>query len=566
MVDKDKNQSQSQQTLQKIQTEIRQTAQEQSIEILAKLGKWQTYGFLRLGVNFDNKNNRRFLLSVKPPALDLPNRDYYLSDNERMQESRQSYLSFLETHRRILEEYGLGSQLKPQEILEIETALAELTWPISKARDKEKTYNLYSWTNFCKNFDFDWPAYFRHAGIDIVQEIVVSQPSYLKGALKYLKQLAPNKLQEYLLHKFLLDFGGSLNEKIATVCFDFFDKSLSGKQQLKPLNERAALSVNHRFCDTLGQAYVKRYFPVSHKKAIQTLAQQVSQSFQQRLECNTWMTAASRRLAQEKLNNIIINIGYSGSWLKYENIKLDITNPVANAIQAAMMHKTQLFCLLKQCPDRYRLGVLEDNAQKVSAWTYPALLNTNYPAAILQPPFYDHATGLEYNLGSLGSIIGHELTHSFDDQGSKYDKEGNVNPWLNEKEQQAFKKAANKLIDKANEHYPVPTVKMEGEQVIGEAIADLGGLEIVVDVIKNEYQDNEEKGKALRNMFIAHAFTFATNASSQFLIKQAKTDVHPSDYFRVNGILPHCDAFYAAFNVKKGDGMYLDPKERARIW
>ena len=566
LVNKDKNQPQSQQSLQKIQAEIRQTAQERDAEILGKLGKWKIWGFLKLGADIDNKNSRRFLLSVKPPNLDLPNRDYYLSDNKHMQESRQAYLDFLEAHRSMLKEHGLGSQLKPEEILEIETALAELTWPISKARDKEKTYNLYSWTELCKDFNFDWPTYLRHAGIDAVQEVVVSQPSYLKGALKHLKQLTPDKLREYLLHKFLLDFSSLLNEKIATVRFDFFGKHLSGKQQLKPLNERAVLSVNSQFSDIIGQAYVKRHFPVSHKKAVQALAQQVCESFQRRLERNTWMTAASRQLAQEKLKNIIVNIGYSGSWLEYENIKLETDDPVANDLHATSMNRTQAFGLLKQCPDRYSLGVLSDRAQRVGAWTYPALLNTNYPAAILQPPFYDYEAGLAYNLGSLGSIIGHELTHSFDDQGSKYDKEGNINPWLNEKEQQAFKKAANKLIDKANEHYPVPTVKMKGEQVIGEAIADLGGLEIVVDAIKNEYQDNEERGKALRNMFIAHAFTFASNASSQFLIKQAKTDVHPNGYFRINGILPHCDAFYEAFNVKKGDAMYLDPKERARIW
>ena len=195
------------------------------------------------------------------------------------------------------------------------------------------------------------------------------------------------------------------------------------------------------------------------------------------------------------------------------------------------------------------------------------MLNTNYPAAFLQPPFYDRQATWEYNLGSTGATIGHELTHNFDTNGSNYDHEGHLAPWLNKEEQRSFKGEAEKLIKLADQHYPVPEARMKGKQVIGELIADLGGLEIALEAAKDKYHDRgEERTAALRAVFIAYAYHWAYNATVETKIMLIKTGVHPDPAFRVNGVVRHCDDFYEVFDVKESDNLYLKPEERVKIW
>ena len=336
---------------------------------------------------------------------------------------------------------------------------------------------------------------------------------------------------------------------------------------MKTPAKRAADSTNRAFCDTLGQAYVKRHFRAGRKRQVEELAGQVAAAFRERLGRNTWMSAPSRLYAQDKLDRIIINAGYSGIWNDCSELELADDNPLDNALQIVAGNVRKNLGLLEQEPDRRRFGSLTENVQAVNAWTSPVLLNTNYPAAFLQPPFFDHEAGWTYNLGALGSVIGHELTHNFDDQGSCYDRDGHLAPWLNREERRAFKKAADKLVKTADKHRPAPEVRMKGKQVIGELIADLGGLEIVLDIVKEACRDDEEKRRrALREVFIAYGFHFAINETAEAKIMLAKAGVHPDGPFRVNGIVRHCDDFYEVFGVKEGDNLYLKPEDRARIW
>ena len=567
LLSKDDHQANSLASLKRGKQAIEAAARDANLPVLlAELFKLRQKVFFRLSVAIDYKDSGRFCLALAPSGLDLLNRDYYLSNNKKIKAIRQGYLDFLEDFESRLSTLGLGYGLRPAEILEIETALAKLNWPLSKARDRIKTYNPYDWAAFNKAFQFDWTAYFKTAGVSIEKDIVVTQPSYLKGVLRYLGELPLPKLRGYLIYKFMLKHSELLNEEMAGVCFDFFDKILGGIKEIKPLEERAAATVNEVFCDVIGQAYARRHFPAAYKRKVESLTDDVCQAFLKRLEKNSWMSAASRKFAQQKLSKIVVNIGYSGFWTDYGRLDLREDNPVANALRTGEMRRRINFDLLRQKPNRRRLSVLDEKAQIVNAWTYPNLLNTSYPAAILQPPFYDHEASFAYNLGALCSIIGHELTHNFDDQGALHDQDGNLNPWLTEKERQAFKAAADKLIKKASAHEPVPGIKMKGKQVIGELIADLGGLEIIMDVIRAKYKDKATQSAAMRTAFTAHSFLFGRHYTPEMQIIQAKSGVHPEDFFRVNGVLPHCDSFYEAFDVKEGDKMYIPPEERAKIW
>ena len=564
LIDKEKHQDRSLATL--LETAQAIGATNSKAILLGRAANWGIGLFFAMSVNLDSKNNRRYCLNIYPAKLDLPERAYYLSRDAAMQEFRRAYLDFIQNYAQALGKMGFQYSLEPKKILAIETNLAKFSWELHKARDSEKTYNLYTWQAFRQEFSFNWPAYFKLLEIKTNQDIIVSQPSCLKKALRYLENLPINELKGYLTHKLALSLGGLLNEAMVKNYFEFFGKKLLGVEQLKPLKKRVLNSANNTFCDTFGQTYVKRHFTVAQKQTVEKLAAEVSKAFRKRLGENEWMSSSSRQYAQIKLDQIIVNIGYSGYWAEYNNLELDPSNPVRNALSINLLENKKVFALLSQKPDRRRFNHLDEDVQTVNAWTNYLLLNTNYPAAFLQVPFYNHQAGWEYNLGSIGSVIGHELTHNFDDQGSRYDQDGHLQPWLSKAEQKTFAKAAEKLIKRADKHYPTPETKMKGKQVIGEVIADLGGLAIVLDIVKGQYKDRQQRRKALRMVFIAYAFHFATNESLEAKIMMTKAAVHPDNAFRVNGVVAHCEDFYEAFEVKQKDGMYISPDERAKIW
>ncbi len=570
LLNKNKNQTRSLQSLRKMAEKLGDlaTAENPKTHLLAEASNFGLGAFFGLYIDLDSKNNQRYCLIFDAADLDLPDRDYYLSKNPKMQLFRRAYLQYLKDYSKEFAKLGFKLDLSPAKILAIETFLAKASWPLAQARDSQKTYNLYKWSDFCQTFNFDWPNCFEASDIGTDQDIIVSQPDCLQKSLGYLASLPVDELKQYLIYKLVRRFGDTVNEKITRINFDFFGKILSGIEKMKPLKKRVTESTDRVFCDIFGQAYIEKHFTPDHKTEVEKIAALVSRAFNKRLGKNIWMSSASRRYAQNKLAEIIVNVGYSNFWEKYDDLKLSADNPLKNHLAVTQMKKRKSLALLKQKPNRRRFRDLSNNVQTVNAWTNLVLLNTNYPAAFLQKPFYDHEENLEYNLGSLGSTIGHELTHNFDDQGSQYDHEGHLQSWLSKEEQKAFKKAAGRLIKKADKHYPTPKINMKGKQVIGELIADLGGLEIVLDIVKNRYKDaNEtEKKEALRKLFIAYAYRFAINESTEAKIMLTKAGVHPNAPFRVNGIVAHCDDFYEVFEVKKSDRLYIKPSERVRIW
>ena len=569
LVDKDNCQSASIATLKdKIDTVMKAKLDKSGLaRLLAQSRDWGLDAFFDVYAELDSKNNKRYCLTIDAANLDLPNRDYYLGRQARMKKIRQAYLDFLKRLSAELAELGLKLPLPAETVLEIETFLADASWPLHKERDLEKTYNRYSWSELVGKFDFDWQTYCEATGAKPSCDVIVAQPDCLEKTLAYLSELPDEQLRGYLIHKLVLGFGNIINERLAELCFDFFGRTLSGIEEMKTLTKRTADSTNRAFCDTLGQAYVKRHFQAGHKQQVEELAEQVAAAFRKRLGRNVWMSAPSRLYAQEKLDEIIINAGYSGFWNDYSRLELAADNPLGNALQIVADNVRKNLGLLDQGPNRRRFDSLTENVQTVNAWTSPVLLNTNYPAAFLQPPFFDHEAGWAYNLGALGSVIGHELTHNFDDQGSRYDRDGHLAPWLNHEERRAFKKAASKLIKLADQHHPAPDVHMKGKQVIGELIADLGGLEIVLDVVKEAFKDDQDKKRqALREVFIAYGFYHALNEATEAKVMLAKAGVHPDSPFRVNGIVRHSDDFYEVFDVQEGDNLYLKPEDRVRIW
>ena len=569
LLHKDQNQAKSLKSLRQMRQRIKDGLKgATSAQILGDvLKEFRLREFFALYTDPDNKNSQRFRLHIEPCQLSLPSRDYYLEDDRQMIAIRQKYKTWLKKYSSKLQQLDLASGLEPAEILEIETAIADSIWSPDLGRDRLKAYNPYSWQDLQENFDFDWSTYFQAAGIEPPQEVIVIQPSFLTGVLKSIRDLDSDKLRSYLVHKMTLKYGAFLSEEMAALQFEFFGKVLAGTPKMQALKSRSLAAVNKSFCDVFGRAYVEKHFPAAHKERVLKLAQEVKRAFRRRLLNNTWMSDQSKQLAAEKLNNVVINIGYSQHWTKYEISDLDPQNPVKNAVAVFSMRRQMHLRRLKQQTNRQQLYQSESYAQAVGAWAYPQLLTTSYPAGYLQPPIYDHQASDNYNLGILGATIGHELSHNFDDQGANHDQNGNLNPWLSAKERQNFKKQSQKLIKHASSFQPLPGLYMRGRQVVGEIIADLVGLEVVLDIIKEKYKNQPAKKKeAIRTIFIARAFLWAQNSSDENRIQLAKSGVHPDKVFLVNGIFAHCEDFYKAFDLQPGDKLYRPPKERAKIW
>ena len=257
----------------------------------------------------------------------MPDRDYYIGRNRQMKAFREAYLSFLRTLAAALEPFGLRSPLAPERILEIETFLARASWPVHQAHDLQKTYNFYDWASFTAKFDFDWVAYCETLGLTPGRDVIVTQPDCLSKSLACLGELGEEELRGYLTHKLLLDFSGLLSEDLAATHFRFFGQTLSGIESMKSLEKRTVESTNGAFADTLGKAYVDRHFPAACKQQVTEMAGQISQAFRKRLGENAWMSAPSRLYAQKKLDEIIVNVGYSGYWHEYKDLELRDDNP-----------------------------------------------------------------------------------------------------------------------------------------------------------------------------------------------------------------------------------------------
>ncbi|MCY4010494.1 MAG: M13 family metallopeptidase [Candidatus Saccharibacteria bacterium] len=534
--------------------------------LLAKASQWQINFLFNLNVELDSKNNRRYCLLIEPGHLHLDGRDYYLSDDPQLKQIRQTYVDFLKKYQKELQQANFQTKASTEEFLNLEILLATKRLPLDEARRLDKTYNLFAWSDFQDQFPFDWVNYFKALNLKLPKEILVSDTDYLKSIIELLVNLSDQQLIDYLSLNLGLQYAGFCHDKFYKALFNFFSKTLYGYDKMESLKKRAIAMINRDFSDIIGKEYVRQHFSETDRQQAQLIADLVQKAFRKRLGDNGWMSEISRDYAQKKLDNIIINLGYSQYWADYTNLELT-DNPLQNHLNIQKHYQQfEWTQLLHQTPNRHRFGEFSENIQTVNAWTNLVLLNTNYPVGYLQPPLYDPKASQLYNLGGLGTTIGHELTHNFDDQGSLYDHSGHLNSWLTTPEHRGFKKQALKLIKLANKHYYAPKIKMKGKNVIGEIIADLGGLEIVLEVVKQQITNPKILKQALRNIFTSYAFQYASNESLESKQMSSQTYVHPDPVFRVNGVIRHCDDFYKAFDVQPSDNLYLAPKHRAKIW
>lgn len=541
------------------QVELTATGKNSQLSLLALAHYLNLELFFKFRINLDFAIDNYYCLEIQACQLSLES-NIYLEHNRSKQ---LDYLSFITRRQQALNKLGIKYDLQPEKILEIETKLNQ--FKLDQATDKSDK-DIYSLKELNNELDFNWNYYLKLLRLGFIESIIVSNASYMKSVIDYLNNLPVDDLKQFLLFKLSLKYGQFLNDDIFKIDHIFFNKHLKNQDFKQAKYEAIIDLISHYFAETINQTYLKLHFNLNQQKDCREIVKNLMQSFYRRLNRNQWMSDETKLYGQAKLKQITINLGYTSNWLNYRALELSDFRLVDNLAQIERRRLKSYFKLLREPIDRRHDNFNIDRTQTVDARANLRLLKTTYTSSLLQPPFYDSKATWAYNLGAIGSVIAHELTHHFDNRGCKIDIEGNLDTWLSSKEQRAFHRLANKLVRLANKHYITPEIKMSGKQVIDEMIADLGGLEIVLDAIKAKIKQPQALKLALKQALIGYAFHFATNADLETKITQAQTSVHPDPVFRVNGIVVHCNDFYEVFEIQPTDNLYLKPQHRLQIW
>lgn len=513
-------------------------------------------------VSIDDKDSNNQLLFFSQSGLTLPNRDYYLDKSADMRKIRNNYEEHLFAMKLKLPDY-LPENTKP--IIEIETILAKASWTEAMLRNTQKNYNKFKISEIrIKYSSFNWDEYFESLGWENPKDdVIIGQPLFISKCLEIMDTFCLDDIKNYLCWKVFNHYNQFIDEDLSKLKFDFFGKIIDGKKEMQPLWKRI-VNMSDRLVigEALGQEYAKRHFPESSKAEVLKIVNDITTAYHSRIDEASWMSQKTKKVAHKKLDNIKVLIGYPSAWKDLSKLNYLNNNYLNNIIATEQfMHQIDIDKIGKKPSE-------EDwhmNAHTVNAYFSPSRLEICFPAGILQPPFFDANASYATNLGGIGSVIGHELTHGFDDQGAEYDELGNLRNWQTKSEQKAFKDLSKNLIEQANEYEILPNIFMKGDLVLGEAIADIGGIVLAIEALKTNTQPNHID-YSLKELFIGYAVTECSAERDECLVQSAKTDPHPPGKFRVNNTFKNIDEFYSAYNLNNSDKLYIAPDERVRIW
>jgi len=536
--------------------------------IISKLGMRDINTPIGYYVDVDAKNTSRYVMYIGQGGLGLPDRDFYFRTDEKSKKNLEAYQKYVAE---LIHLAGLDKTVdaatQAANVLEVEKAIAGVSMSRVELRDPEKTYNLMTIEQLksgYKNLDFD--AFFSEMKV-APKEIVVGQPAFLLALDSLLSAIPQNKWASYQQFLLINSTAKFLNRDIVDARFNFFGKTLSGIKTMEPRWKRVSNVSEQYLRDLIGQEYVKTKFSPTAKKRALELVDNIKASLAERLKNLTWMGAETKAKALDKLQKIDVKIGYPSKWWTYE--RTDVSNQpyVANVLNAAYAENLRILDRLQDTKiDRTVWGMAP---QQVNAYYNPTMNEIVFPAAILQPPFFYEKGDDAVNYGGIGMVIGHEITHGFDDQGSQYDGEGNLKNWWTEEDAKAYKALTDKFVQQYNAYEPLDSIFINGELTLGENIADLGGMIIAYNAFLKANGNNKTLISGLtpeQRFFTNYAIIWRTNMRDESLRMQILSNEHSPAKYRVNGVLANLPAFYKAWNVKPGDDMYTKEEDRAKMW
>jgi predicted metalloendopeptidase len=521
---------------------------------------------LNFWVDQDAKDSTQYIVYFTQSGLGLPDRDYYFDETERGQEILNKYRAYIDQLMTLAN--TKVSEQSVDNIIAIETALAEQHWNRVDNRDNDLTYNKLSDADLQALLpDYHLSDFLDGLGIGKQNEVIVRQPTYVQALNKIFTHTSVKQWQDYLRFKVLNAYAAYLPEAYEQLSFDFYQRTLSGQPEQQPRWKRAVNSINANIGELLGQLYVAKHFPPEAKTRMVELVDQLIAAYRQSISQLEWMSPTTREKALEKLATFTPKIGYPDQWKDFSSLEIKADELLGNIRRANQFnHQLQIDKLGKPV-DRNEWFM---PPQKVNAYYNPGMNEIVFPAAILQPPFFDLKADDAVNYGGIGAVIGHEIGHGFDDQGSKYTGSGNLENWWTDEDRHNFEQRTHNLITQYSAYEPLPGLPINGELTLGENIGDLGGLSIAFKAYELSLEGKPapviDEFTGQQRVFLGWAQAWRVKRRPELTERLIKTDPHSPPEFRVNGVVPNIDAFYSAFDVNEGDGMYLPPEQRVRIW
>jgi len=513
------------------------------------------------------KNPDVYAVFTGQATLGMPSREYYLEDNAKMQAHRAAYRNYIVTIEKLA---GLSDpEGAADRIIALETALSKEQWKAADRRDIDKIYNPMTPAQLQTLApQFDWTSTLAKAGLGSPKTVIVTEPSAVAGAGKILASTPLSTWKEWVAFRFISDHASVLPKAFDDARFAFYSKELSGVQQQRERWKRGVQAVNAALGEGVGQIYVKQHYPASSEAQMKELIGNLEDAYRERISSNQWMDPATRTAALEKLAAFEPRIGHPVKYIDYSSMKIVKGNPLANAMAAADFdYKLQLKRFPKPV-DRTLWGMYP---QTINAYYNPLANQITFPAAILQPPFFDPNADPAANYGAIGAVIGHEMGHGFDNQGSKFDPKGKLRNWWSAEAAKSFGARTDALVQQYNAFKPFPDLALNGKLTLGENIGDLSGVEAAYAAFK-KYEAKHGASPVIdgltgdQRFFIAYAQAWQEKQREDAERQQVITNEHSPGKYRVNGVVRNVDAWYKAFNVQPGDKLYLPPEQRVHIW
>lgn len=530
-------------------------------------------GFFGVGVGTDSKNSNRNIVNVGLGSLGLPDRDYYVSEDADSKEKRAKYVAHVARMFSFLKIKPEQAKKEAEKILALEIAMSKPRLDRVERRDRRKTYNPMTIAQLQKLTPaINWENHLSAIGLPKQDTVIVSQPRYMQALQAIFTENKVDDWKAYMRWTLLNRSAGMLSTEIGAANFDFYGKTLTGAIKQRPLDERALQTVNGATGEALGKLYVEKKFPAEAKTKAENMIKNVIRAYENRINNLTWMSAETKVRAIQKLKKMTVKIGYPDKWKDYS--ALTIKSPAEggsyfeNSLAISKWNFKKDLDKLPKPVDKTEWGM---SPQTVNAYYSPSYNEIVFPAAILQPPFYNYQADEAVNYGGIGAVIGHEISHGFDDSGARYNGDGNLIDWWTAEDLKQFTALGGALADQYSALEPLPGVKVDGKFTLGENIGDLGGINAAYDGLQLYLKENGNPGlidgfTPEQRLFISWATIWRSKMRDEALKNQVKTDPHSPGMYRAYVPLLNLETFHQAFDIKPGDGMYVAPEKRVLIW
>ncbi len=538
-------------------------------EMIGYLHQGLTSSFFSVGVGSDYNDANMNILHIGETGVGLGDRDYYLVKSEENDRIMKEYEKYVKRLMKLSGYDDATAQRIWDNVIEIETNIAEHKKTREEKRMPNLRNNVMTLEELKSNYpNIDWDVYFSVLDLPEFNKVNVSSKGYLEWLNNYLPTLTEQQIRDYLTYELIGDSSNLLGDDFELANFDFYDRILSGKEEQEPRWKRAMVIPNSMFGEAIGQLYVEKYFPEENKQYMLTLVNNLKEALGQHIDSLSWMSEETKQKAHEKLSTFKVKIGYPDKWKDYSEIEIDPSKSyLENVLAAAKWYRRDNFKDLGKPVDKEEWLM---TPQTVNAYYNPTTNEICFPAAILQAPYFDKNADDAMNYGAIGVVIGHEMTHGFDDSGRKFDKDGNLSDWWQPSDAEQFTILADALAAQFDAVEVLPGVMANGKFTLGENIADQGGLRVAMTAYKNAVVDSEPEiidgFTPEQRFYLAYANLWANNIRDEEVARLTKTDSHSLGVNRVNVTLKNIDKFMDAFGIKEGDKMYRPNEERVIIW